>query len=63
MLYSSAAIILYFSGPPGPPGPPGRPAEGEREGIGPTIVPGAVTFPDREAMIKVTLLIGNLQPI
>lgn len=61
-LYSSAAVVIYFSGPPGPPGPPGRPAEGEQEGRGPAIVPGAVTFPDREAMIKVTLMTGSLKP-
>lgn len=53
-LYSSINVNFIFSGPPGPPGPPGRPADGEWEGVPPAIVPGAVTFPDREAMLKVT---------
>ncbi|KAG0724088.1 hypothetical protein GWK47_041386 [Chionoecetes opilio] len=41
-------------GPPGPPGPPGRPIDEEWEGVPPAVVPGAVTFPDREAMIKMS---------
>ncbi|XP_042221660.1 collagen alpha-1(I) chain-like isoform X3 [Homarus americanus] len=41
-------------GPPGPPGPPGRSTDGGRGGAAHRIVPGAVTFPDRDAMIKMS---------
>ncbi|XP_069193869.1 collagen alpha-1(XVIII) chain isoform X7 [Procambarus clarkii] len=42
-------------GPPGPPGPPGQSADGGgRGGASHRIVPGAVTFSDRDAMLKMS---------
>lgn len=56
--------MTYATGPPGPPGPPGRPGDGGRGGLSHKIVPGAVSFPDREAMLKVWLLgLAYLTPL
>lgn len=47
-------MLFCHIGPPGPPGPPGQPGQdGGTAVLASNIVPGAVTFADKAAMLKV----------